>query len=198
MTKVFLTQLKKGKAESREVKVKLQLGFDGMWPRLLPPPKTMSILWRPVRGVALAITSSQKRTAMQSVFVSNYKGYDSVHPVRQCTPVKHCWAIRGDTNFCHPLLSWTKLLSHQLFTLLPYRYLILSSSSSLWCLCVDMVHLQQWEDNCKSAVSLHHVCPGHEVKSSCLVTRAFTCWAFYSPPCLCIKRSQKPNYSLTI
>lgn len=81
--------------ETGEVKVKLHLSFDGIWPRLLPPPKTMSILCRPVRGVALAITSSQKRTATQSVFVSNYKGYDSVHPVRHCTLVKHCWEIRG-------------------------------------------------------------------------------------------------------
>lgn len=71
MTKVFLTQSKKGKMGSGEVKVKLQLGFDGIFDgiRVLPPPKTKSILWRPVRGLVLPITSCQERAAMQSVFV---------------------------------------------------------------------------------------------------------------------------------
>lgn len=87
MTKVFLTQLKTGKMGSGEVKVKLQLGFDGIWPRILPPPKTKSILWRPVRGLVLPITSRQKRTATQSVFVSSCKGYGGVHPVCQSTLV---------------------------------------------------------------------------------------------------------------
>lgn len=82
--------------ESGEVKVKLQLGFDGIWPRILPPPKTKSILW--CLWLVLPITSCQKRTAMQSVFVSSCKGM-VVCTVCQCTLVKHCWAIRRDSNF---------------------------------------------------------------------------------------------------
>lgn len=59
-----IIERKKKSTKTGEVKVKLQLSFDGFWPGLLPPPKTVSILWSPVRRVALTITSSQKRAAM--------------------------------------------------------------------------------------------------------------------------------------
>jgi len=52
------------KKKTGEVKVKFQLSFDGFWPGLLPPPKTVRVLWSPERRVALTITSSQKRAAM--------------------------------------------------------------------------------------------------------------------------------------
>lgn len=64
MTEVSLTQLLKGKTKAGEVKVKFQVSFDGICPRLLPPPKTVSILWSPVRRVVLTIMSSQKRAAV--------------------------------------------------------------------------------------------------------------------------------------
>lgn len=59
-----IIERKKKSTKTGEVKVKFQLSFDGFWPGLLPPLKTVSILWSPVRRVALTITSSQKRAAM--------------------------------------------------------------------------------------------------------------------------------------